>query len=104
VISLSSKNFKLITTGHSLGGACAQLFSYFWLKKNKSSKITCVTFGAPRVINGEIAKQFDKLLKAKRLFFQRIVTNGGSFFQTYHLKLLIHMKIEVITIWMKNIN
>ena len=76
---LSSKNFKLITTGHSLGGACAQLFSYFWLKKNKSSTITCVTFGAPRVINGEIAKQFDKLLKAKRLFFQRVVTNGDPF-------------------------
>lgn len=73
---LSSKNYKLVTTGHSLGGACAQLFSYFWLKKNKSSKITCVTFGSPRVMNGEVAKKFHHFLKTKRLFFQRIVTNG----------------------------
>jgi len=73
---LSSKKFKLITTGHSLGGACAQLFSYFWLKKNKSSKLTCITIGAPRVINGEVANQFEKFIKDKKLFFQRIVTNG----------------------------
>ena len=73
---LSSKNYKLVSTGHSLGGACAQIFSYFWLKKHKSSKITCITLGAPRVINGEVANQFEKFIKEKRLFFQRIVTNG----------------------------
>jgi len=76
---LHSKEFKLITTGHSLGGGCAQIFSYFWLKKNKSKKITCITFGAPRVINSEVYKEFEKFIKEKKLFFQRIVTNGDPF-------------------------
>lgn len=75
---LSSKNYKLICTGHSLGGASAQIFSYLWLKKNKSSKITCITFGAPRVINSEVANIFEKLIN-KRLFFKRIVTNQDPF-------------------------
>ena len=76
---LSSKSYKLVATGHSLGGACAQIFSFIWLKKNKSSKINCITFGAPRVINGEVAKEFDKYIKTKKLFFQRVVTNGDPF-------------------------
>ena len=26
---LKTNNYKLVTTGHSLGGGCSQIFSYF---------------------------------------------------------------------------
>jgi hypothetical protein len=76
---LKSKNSKLITTGHSLGGGCAQIFSYLWIKKHPSSTICCITFGSPRVMNGHLMEKYIKLINNHKIQFERIVTDGDPF-------------------------
>lgn len=76
---LQNKNVKLITTGHSLGGGCAQIFSYLWIKMNPSSSICCITFGSPRVMNDSLIKKYIKLLNKDKIQFKRIVTYGDPF-------------------------
>jgi len=76
---LANNNFKLISTGHSLGGGCAQIFSYLWAKENPTKPICCITFGAPRVMNGPAIQQFIYLIKKKQIVYERIVTDGDPF-------------------------
>jgi len=73
---LKNKNYKLVTTGHSLGGGCSQIFSYYLVKQNPQIKITCVTFGAPRVFNKDIIDKFNKYIERNTIMFRRYVTNG----------------------------
>ena len=76
---LKNKEYKLITTGHSLGGACALLFSFLWEKYDPTNKIGCITFGSPRVMNIESISQIRDFIQNKQLFFRSYVNNGDPF-------------------------
>jgi hypothetical protein len=73
---LKTNNYKLVTTGHSLGGGCSQIFSYFLVKQNPKIKITCVTFGGPRVFNKYLVEKFNNYIERNIIMFKRYVTNG----------------------------
>uniref|UniRef100_A0A6C0IGX9 Fungal lipase-type domain-containing protein n=1 Tax=viral metagenome TaxID=1070528 RepID=A0A6C0IGX9_9ZZZZ len=73
---LKSNNYKLFTTGHSLGGGCAQIFSYLLVKNKPSLKITCVTFGGPRTMNKSLITKYNNYIENKVIMFRRYVTNG----------------------------
>ena len=87
----SESTTKIFTCGHSLGGALATIFSYLWigLKNNKKSpyyhksfqnnvlnKICSITFGSPRVLNGNAIKKFNKLIELGYIFYRRIANEG----------------------------
>ena len=77
---LKTKDFKLVTTGHSLGGAMASVFSYLWIQKHKQHlKIICITFGSPRVMNGYLIKKFNELIHNKIIMYRRYISNGDPF-------------------------
>lgn len=73
---LKRDDYKLFSTGHSLGGAASLIFSFLFLKYNPTNKIWCVTFGAPRVLNGPSIEKLNEFIKEERLMFKRYVTNG----------------------------
>jgi len=73
---LKTNNYKLVSTGHSLGGGCSQIFSYFLVKQNPKIKITCVTFGGPRVFNKYLVDKFNNYIERNIIMFKRYVTNG----------------------------
>lgn len=73
---LTKPDYSLFATGHSLGGAASFIFSFLFLKHNLKNKITCVTFGSPRVLNGPSIEKINTFIAEKRLVFQRFVTNG----------------------------
>jgi hypothetical protein len=74
---LKTKDFKLVATGHSLGGAMANVFSYLWVQKHKQLfKIICITFGSPRVMNSHLIKKFNKLIQDKIIMYTRYISNG----------------------------
>jgi hypothetical protein len=78
---LKKTTIKIITTGHSLGGAAACIFSYLWInhEKNKHFKIGCITFGSPRVMNGSLIKKYNDLIHKNIIMFKRYITNGDPF-------------------------
>ena len=78
---LKQTNVKVITTGHSLGGAAACIFSYLWVnhEKNKDYKIACITFGSPRVMNGPLTKKYNTFIHNEIIMFKRYITNGDPF-------------------------
>lgn len=56
--------WRVLTTGHSLGGALAHLASYDIAKQEGSRvKLTCITFGAPRPGNHAFARTFRRHVK-----------------------------------------
>ena len=58
---LMQKNYQIIATGHSLGGAMAQCFMYFSIIKDKIKKENfpmTITYGQPKVGNYFFAKFF----------------------------------------------
>jgi hypothetical protein len=76
---LNTKSVNLVTTGHSLGGGCAQIFSYLFIQKNPLRNICCVTFGSPRVMNGYLMEKYIKLIHKNKIQFERIITDGDPF-------------------------
>ena len=73
---------RIIITGHSLGGALAELFGYY-LKKYKSKEIACpihiITFGACCVFDAAGRNEFNKQLNisSPNVFtLDRITANG----------------------------
>lgn len=68
----------IITTGHSLGGACATIFSYLYYL-NERKRICCITFGAPRVFNYDSIQIFNSFIIKNKILFHRYVTNGDPF-------------------------
>jgi predicted lipase len=75
----SSSSIKIITTGHSLGGALASVFSYLWVNHKTQLKIACITFGSPRVMNGDLIEKYNNLIHNKIILFKRYITNGDPF-------------------------
>ena len=73
---LKTNNYNLVTTGHSLGGGCSQVFSYFLVKQKPEIKITCVTFGGPRLFNKYLVDKFNNYIERNIIMFKRYVTNG----------------------------
>ena len=73
---LRTDNYKLVTTGHSLGGGCAQIFSYLLIKNKPNLKITCVTFGGPRTMNKSLITKYNNYIENKVIMFRRYITNG----------------------------
>ena len=73
---LKTSDYKLVTTGHSLGGGCAQIFSYLLIKQKPNLKITCVTFGGPRTMNKALITKYNNYIENKVIMFRRYVTNG----------------------------
>ncbi|MBK8101073.1 MAG: lipase family protein [Planctomycetes bacterium] len=59
VQSLVTKESRLVFTGHSLGAALASLHACRWAPQRE---VALVTFGSPRVGDGEFARQVDQLL------------------------------------------
>ena len=76
---LKTKEIKIVTTGHSLGGGAASIFSYLWVKHKTNLKIVCITFGSPRVMNGNLIEKFNELILTKVILFKRYITNGDPF-------------------------
>lgn len=76
---LKTKEIKIVTTGHSLGGGAASIFSYLWVKHKPDLKIACITFGSPRVMNGNLIEKFNELILNKVILFKRYITNGDPF-------------------------
>jgi hypothetical protein len=81
---MENKNVKIITTGHSLGGGSATIFSYLFIKSNQKhnehyetyKKIVNITFGAPRIMNNVMAYNYIHLINEKIIMFKRYVTRG----------------------------
>lgn len=62
------KGLKITVTGHSLGGALAQMAALRLAKLSEvKDNIRVVTFGTPRVFDYEAASEYDALLKEKSL-------------------------------------
>ena len=79
---------KVFTTGHSLGGALCTNFAYLWksIKETPpyssapynvlSSKIICMSVGAPRCMSDSVATKFSNLIKNNDILYLRITTRG----------------------------
>jgi hypothetical protein len=76
---LKTSKIKIVTTGHSLGGGAASIFSYLWIKHKPDLKIVCITFGSPRVMNGTLIQKYNELIHNKIIMFKRYITNGDPF-------------------------
>ena len=87
--SKKKNSVKLFTTGHSLGGGMATIFSYLWLgikyenvdniSSNLSDKIVCVSLASPRVFNEYMVKHdVYNLLEKNKIVYRRIVTKGDT--------------------------
>ena len=59
----SNKDYQIIFTGHSLGGAIANLVSYYYSKNNLAeNEPVLITFGQPRVGNENFARDYMKYI------------------------------------------
>jgi predicted lipase len=78
---------KVIICGHSLGGALATLFSYYyikwydnWVKKLDTKifkkKIYVITWGTPRVGNKKFVSVYNKLIELKQIEMLRCVVQN----------------------------
>ncbi|KAG2495123.1 hypothetical protein HYH03_006733 [Edaphochlamys debaryana] len=57
--------WRVVLTGHSLGGALATLAAYDLANIYQNAaqdRVVCYTFGAPRVCNGSFARSYDQLV------------------------------------------
>ena len=85
----NTNKIKIITTGHSLGGALCTNFAYLWTKitqipeYNETSKynifsknIACISLGAPRCMGSFVSTQFCGFVKSGQIMFLRLTTRG----------------------------
>ena len=64
-LTKGGKKRKLLVTGHSLGGAMATLWTYYFRRDNKVQASRLYTYGAPSAGNKNFVKSFDRLLGKK---------------------------------------
>jgi len=79
---------KIITAGHSLGGAMCTNFAYLWLGAKKTSpytdapynilsdNIVCLSYGAPRCMSSSVAKKFCEFVEQNKILYLRVTTRG----------------------------
>ena len=64
IINLLRKNYQIVSTGHSLGGAMAQTFMYFAIRKNKIDKNKnnpmIITYSQPKAGNQYFVEFLEK--------------------------------------------
>jgi hypothetical protein len=84
--SLQKNKIKVITTGHSLGGALSTIFSYLWIKVKESNvemyntypytcfseNIFCVSLGAPRCFNEKTSRLYCEFVEQNKITFLRV--------------------------------
>jgi hypothetical protein len=82
------ESIKVFTTGHSLGGALSTIFAYIWMHVKTTapyrtppydvltSKICCVSLGAPRCVNNDISELFCDYVQREKITFLRVTTRG----------------------------
>ncbi len=60
---ISGEKVKFYVTGHSRGGAAANLFSVYLSEKYGKNRVSCITFGAPNVaVCGEKKKDYENIV------------------------------------------
>ena len=79
---------KIITAGHSLGGAMCTDFTYLWMSIKKTApytdapynvladNIVCLSYGAPRCMSSDVAKKFCSLVEENKILYLRVTTRG----------------------------
>jgi len=79
---------KIITAGHSLGGAMCTNFAYLWMGVKKTApykdapyniladNIVCLSYGAPRCMSSSVANKFCEFVEQNKILYLRITTRG----------------------------
>ena len=79
---------KIITAGHSLGGAMCTNFSYLWMSIKQTApytdapynilanNIVCLSYGSPRCMSSDVAKKFCSLVEENKILYLRVTTRG----------------------------
>ena len=83
-----SNSVKIITAGHSLGGAMCTNFAYLWMGIKKTDpytaapyniladNIVCLSYGAPRCMSSSVAKKFCEFVSENKILYLRVTTRG----------------------------
>lgn len=82
-------NFKIIFTGHSLGGCSSNLAASLFSvrQKIKPEKIICYNFASPRFCNKSLSEKIDKLFLSFRITnLKDKITQVPSIEKFYHTK------------------
>ena len=71
------RTFAITVTGHSLGGALATIFSFYFVLEPMCAllPVTCINFASPKCGNIQFARAFQELELQKRLFCLRVAND-----------------------------
>jgi len=93
ILSIQYPSYKVYSTGHSLGGGLATLFSYLY-GKSCSTDITCVSFASPRIGNKTFKNEYESLPNVThyRCYNSKDIVTAVPNFHYYHTGIRIKMK------------
>lgn len=61
--AMGSNDLQIVFTGHSMGGAMAQLLAYLLSNEMNRNKFVCYTFASPRVFTDQFPGKIDNILR-----------------------------------------
>jgi hypothetical protein len=79
---------KIITSGHSLGGAMSTNFAYLWMSVKQTApytdapynvlanNIVCLSYGSPRCMSSSVARTFCNFVAENKILYLRVTTRG----------------------------